>query len=410
MNSKEAEQAVLGAVLSDYKKIMPKVINGLDEEDFEIPENRNIFRICKQLFKENKSIDAVSLLSIYGESKEVKRYIVRLVEILPSISGIDTYIDLVKESSKRRVAKELVQQLSEQLSGISTLQECSETLQNIESVVNKQTSDVQLDPEAGFYEVYMGMDKEPSYMKTGFGLLDKYAKISKGDYVIIGARPSTGKTALTLQMMMNMSKEYRVVYFSLETSAIKLYQRMISCFTGTPLEQFQRQNTSEEMSRVSKYYDMFKKLNFVVVEAAGWTVERIRAKAIEERADIVFIDYLSLLKSRGNGRYEQITNISIDLHTMAQNTKIAVVALSQLSRNGSGSEPTLTDLRESGQIEQDADIVLLLSIVSEGNEPVPNQDRRLQVAKNKEGKIGYFDLAFNGTIQRFSVIDSEKQY
>ena len=139
-------------------------------------------------------------------------------------------------------------------------------------------------------------------------------------------------------------------------------------------------------------------------------MERIRAKAIEERADIVFIDYLSLLKSRGNGRYEQITNISIDLHTMAQNTKIAVVALSQLSRNGSGSEPTLTDLRESGQIEQDADIVLLLSIVSEGNEPVPNQDRRLQVAKNKEGKIGYFDLAFNGTIQRFSVIDSEKQY
>ena len=133
---------------------------------------------------------------------------------------------------------------------------------------------------------------------------------------------------------------------------------------------------------------------FFAADATQWIGE---AAAAGERADVIFIDYLSLIKSEGKGLYERVTNISMDLHTMAQQSKITVVALSQLNREGKG-EPDMTSLRESGQIEQDADVILLLH---ETDREQQNSDRKLIIAKNKEGSTGYITLSFTGEFQRF---------
>lgn len=381
-------------MLIDPKKAMPIVIHSLTASDFEFQANQNLFDICCKLYNQNKPIDAVTVLSEYGDTPQAKEFIVSLVECTPTASNVDQYVEIVEQNSKRRSAYGMAIELTSMLSTDEPLDACSTAVQAIQGVLNHKVDTIELDPENGFYQAYIAMDSDPEYIETGFSGVDRLAQISRGDYVVVGARPSTGKTALTLQMTMNMAKKYRVVYFSLETSALKLYQRMLSCFTGIPLEKMKHKGDAETMQRLSSYHSAFKQLNFKVVEAAGWTVEKIRAKAVEEKADIIFVDYLSLVSTKGKGRYEQTTNISIDLHTMAQTTKIAVVALSQLSRNGADREPDMTDLRESGQIEQDADMIILLS-------KDENEDRLLNVAKNKDGRTGSITLGFNGEIQRF---------
>lgn len=128
---------------------------------------------------------------------------------------------------------------------------------------------------------------------------------------------------------------------------------------------------------------------------------QIRAKAAQLEAEVVFIDYLSLIKGEGKSLYERVTNISMELHTFAQQAKVTVVALSQLNRDDRG-EPGLTNLRESGQIEQDADGVILLF---EPARAEPGVNRILSVAKNKEGRTGEIPLCFDGSLQRFREVE-----
>ena len=131
---------------------------------------------------------------------------------------------------------------------------------------------------------------------------------------------------------------------------------------------------------------------------------QVRAKAAQLKAEVIFIDYLSLLRGEGKSVYERVTNISIDLHTMAQQSGTTVVALSQLSRSGK-ENPDMTDLRESGQIEQDADAILLLKSIDPKR---PDSDRELLVAKNKEGITGPILLNFIGEYQLFTEVETRR--
>ena len=132
-----------------------------------------------------------------------------------------------------------------------------------------------------------------------------------------------------------------------------------------------------------------------MVKAAGWTVAEIKAEAVRQNADVIFIDYLGLIKSYGKSRYEMTTNTSMDLHTLAQQSEMTVIALSQLKRSDSKT-PTMQDLRESGQIEQDADVIMLL-YQPEDNNP----GRKVYIAKNKEGETGEITFHFKGIYQKF---------
>lgn len=392
--NKEAEQAVIGAIIMSPETVLPEAVLQIGLEDFQIVEYRNVYAACKALYDLNKPVDVLTVLGRLDEA--YKPLIAEACAAAPTVKNFQSYIGLVKSSARRIRAYREAQSLEAALLEGEELDECRTLAVRANEALNETDAKTELSAKDLFLRFCETKMKPKTYIKTGISRLDRLTYIDRGDYVIVGARPSAGKTALTLQLMLTMARTMNVVYFSLETSGMKLMDRIVANFTSTPLSSI-KEGTVTDWSRIAEAYDRFKNLRLFVVEAAGWTVAQIRAKAVQLRADVIFIDYLSLIKSEGKGLYERVTNISMDLHTMAQQSKITVVALSQLNREGKG-EPDMTSLRESGQIEQDADVILLLH---ETDREQQNSDRKLIIAKNKEGSTGYITLSFTGEFQRF---------
>lgn len=394
----EAERAVIGDIMLDAEQVMPEAVR-LSPEDFSVPEYRAIFKTAKELFRECRPVDAVTVTAQLGQ--EYSATILQAAEATPAVSNYRFYVDAVEEAARKRKAWDGTAELLNALEESRPIQDCQNLASDISQALCKSGGFAEFTAAEGYLDFCNTKEHPREYLKTGFHKLDSLTFIDRGDYIVIGGRPSTGKTALTLQMLLNMAKEHKAVYFSLETNRRKIFERLVACYTGTPMEQIKRCNISD-WNKVVNRYDSFAKLNLKVVEAAGWTVEEIRAKALQEQAEIIFIDYLSLLKAEGRSLYEKVSNISIDLHTMAQNCGITVVALSQLNRAGTG-EPDMASLRESGQIEQDADCIMLLHNAEPEN---PNGHRFLILAKNKEGQTGKLPIRFNGATQRFMEVET----
>lgn len=389
----EAEESVAGAMVLEPQRVIPLAMERLVADDFASQLCRDTYNACIALYMGNKPVDVVTVLGRLGE--EQKAPLVQLCQVVPTTRNVESYIEMVRTQSRKAKAQQSALLLMEQLGGTASLEECQAQAVRLCDDLSTTDTEQVITAQEGYLNFYKTKMTPKTYIKTGVGRLDKYIYLDRGDYVIIGGRPSAGKTAFTLQMMLQMAREHNVVYFSLETSAEKIMDRLMANYTGTPLSQIKTAQIND-WKRIASYADDFGKLRFSVVEAAGWSVQQIRAKAIQLKAQVVFIDYLSLIKANGNSLYEKVTNISIDLHTMAQQSKITVVALSQLNRSGVG-EPDMTSLRESGQIEQDADAILLLHAVSEE----AGAPRKLIVAKNKEGQIGSMTLDFCGETQQF---------
>ena len=239
------------------------------------------------------------------------------------------------------------------------------------------------------------MDEKPKYIRTGLSKLDENLHLVPGNYFVIGGRPSAGKTALSLQLAAGMAKQgKRVCYFSLETDPATLQARLIANQLYAPLSAVKNKTLS--MNELDRLADM-KRWPLFIRSAAGKGVAWIKAQALRMKADIIFVDYLQLIHERGSSdRYNAITEISIALHELAQTTGILVVALAQLNRNAARAEPSNADLRESGQIEQDADAILLLS--ADGDTYFS------RLTKNKEGRVGNAGLEFDKMTQHFTCV------
>lgn len=389
----DAEQAVIGDILLDAAKVMPLAAKNLDGDEFYTPEFRAVYAACLELWREKSPIDAVTVLARTGQ--QYRNIILTAAQAVPTVSHAENYIQAVKETHQKIRASEKAQELLEAIE-TEPLDSCREISREISKLLLGESKINTTDAKAGFLDFVERADKPRNYIKTGLWRLDKNAHISHGDYIIIGGKPSSGKTALTLQMMLNMAKTERVIYFSLETSKEKIIDRLICHYAKAPIGEI-KENRIADWDSVMASYDTFKNLDFEIVEAAGWSVGQVEAYAIQREAKIIFIDYLSILRSPGKSLYERVTNISMDLRTMAQRNKTAVFALSQLRRNDN-KEPSLEDLRESGQIEQDADCVMLLHIK---NPEEQCSDRELILSKNKEGVTGKMTLTFQGHYQTF---------
>lgn len=235
------------------------------------------------------------------------------------------------------------------------------------------------------------MDQKPSYIPTGIGVLDMYLHISPGNFVLIGGRPSAGKTALSLQMAIEQAlRGYRVCYFSLETSAEVLTRRIIANRLCVPLADVQRKRvTPAELDGLSR----LRKAPLFVRSAAGKSVAWMRAQAARKQSQIVYVDYVQIVPSEGRDRYTQITRTSVALHEFAQTSGMVVVGVAQLNRSAAHADPTTADLKESGQLEQDADAIILLG--------GPGSQHPFALAKNKEGRTGDFNITFDKEKQRF---------
>ena len=399
-----AEAAVIGSILIQ-PELFAEASARLRGEDFQHPLCREAFEAAWELCCDGKAIDPLTVLNVMGDTAANREGLLALAQGVPSTANFSSYVGIVVEQRQRRTAATAARQLAEALEpefdiGESLpMQECAamagQLLQAFEGREQQEAIGV-----ADLFADFDDRQSRPAeFFTAGIGSLDKRVHISGGHFIIVAGRPSSGKTAFTLQVALHMAARHRVIYFSLETSPAALFDRAVACYAGVPLENIkQRKLTTQERATVDRAREAMSCLGLHMVSAAGWSVAQIRAKAVSMKADVIFVDYLGLIRpSGGTSRYEAVTQISIDLHTAAQSTGIAIVALSQLNRTGIG----MAALRESGQVEQDADAIIMLSQPDE-NDP---KSREVRVEKNKDGEVGAFNIAFMGEIQRFGAID-----
>lgn len=394
----EIQRGLLSLIII-YANERHLIFKGLDEQYF-TNQYRTIFNICKKLYSQNKEIDPIVIVSIAGN--EYRNLILGLSDTsLITKPNTLEYIKLLKEDFNKKQAilktKELLFKIeNEKLEQVQIQKEYLE----LSKILNQEIKIKKVDMIQGFSDLLEDLESKKEYIKTYFKKLDDYVLIEEGDYIIIGGRPSSGKTTIAVNMMIAMSSKYKVDFFSLETNSLKIFRKIASTSGRININKILHKNLQD-----SDYNDLINaagelsKYNLNVIDAAGMSVNDISNIALQDKADIVFIDYLQLINAKGNTPYEQATNISKDLHIFAQREKVTVFALSQLKRNDN-REPTMSDLRESGQIEQDADAIILIYAPNE-NQDIRYQTRDAIIAKNKNGETGKIKFKFYGGTQTF---------
>lgn len=392
----DVQTVFIGGLTLCKRDVATEVMVEVDDSDFETKELQEAFNTIKGYWELRGYVDVVDLRETH---KNVADLIVECSKaceaecVVLSRERMGEWAKRIKENAALRRFQSLA---VESTSALTTYEDLSEIYQQMGEAMSLKAEE----EDAWTYEDVLNdyvlhMDEKPVYIKTGLERLDEALHISPGDFIIIGGRPSAGKTALSLQIAASMAKQnYIVYYFSLETSKRKLGARLMANQIYCPLDTVKNKAVSlNEIDGQAKNM----KMPLYIRSAAGKNVAWMKAQALRKKAQIIFVDYLQLIHETGaKDRYAAITAISIALHELAQTTGIVVVALAQLNRNPSkpGATPTNSDLRESGQIEQDADAIILLS----GDNP----DKYLfRLSKNKEGEIGDLPITFNKQIQRF---------
>lgn len=393
------ETAVLGSILID-PEICGEVFSKVHENDFITSEYKHIFLSAKKLYLQNKHIDAVTICHEAGGDM-YRDLLMQLMQITPTSAGWKEYAEVLKQES--RLYK--LQQMGAKIMSCQSLDEAYKVLSEAHSLTSSRADIKTITMTQGIMNFMQELESKPEYLLTSIGKLDQKLNISSGDFIIIGGYPSAGKTALALQIASYMGIKRKVGIFSLETNDRKIYNRLISQLTLTDFRKIKTHDLSEkELMDIAKQNKMLCDIKLEVVNASGMSVTDIISKTYERRYDIIFIDYLQLITANSLkvNRTEQVSQISRDLHTFAQNSNTTVIALSQLSRpekeNKVQKAPTMASLRESGQIEQDADAIMLLYLSDPEN---PYSDRVLKLVKNKDGELGYMLLNFDGRHQTF---------
>lgn len=402
-----AEQSVIGSMLIDPKTV-GLVVAELSEEDFSLEATRNLFRVFRKLYLENRIMDPVTVLAAIGpQDASMRSYVMELMDRTLTPANIVEYIEQVKRESLRlrlqNIGRELLERLSNPEDAMPLLMRGMELLSG-------QRQDDEADMERSILDFYEDLKHEPEYLPWGFPELDEGLYVERGDFVVLAGRPSDGKTALALHMAYAQAQTLNVGFFSLETGRKKLFSRLMSSVSRVPGPTLKRRKLSEEeFSLIAAGAGEIRPRKLRVIEAAGWTVDQIAARALARKLDVIYIDYLQLIRPTIRGRasrQDEVADISRALAVLARTHKITVVALSQLSRPADKTKrrpPVLADLRESGQIEQDADAVMFVWREDEQNS---NAERTLSLAKNKEGQLNNWPMVFRGEIQRFIPITS----
>lgn len=436
--SVEAEQAVLGSVIID-PKCLNEIAVQMKTDYFYIPQHKEIYAAMSSMYELSQSIDFVSLLEklkkdgVYDEAGG-KEYLTRLVQTVPSSANVLTYVAIIRERYYARAlmsaAQNIIKDINENAVDSGKLIDSAEQriyeirqgreisgLTHIKSVIENETYDrltKMANPETR--EDYVGIP-------SGIGDLDKMITgLNKSDLIILGARPGMGKTSFALNIARNVAVNSgkTVCFFSLEMTRDQLAQRMLSSEAGIKSEKLRTgELDADEWTRLAQAGNNLSKANIYFDETSAITVPEMKAKLRRmKKVDLVVIDYLGLMKSAKatENRVQEVSEITRNLKIMAKELKVPVIACAQLSRGtetkGKSHKPALSDLRESGSIEQDADIVLFLyRDTYYDNEKTDDEDRadpnkaECIVAKNRHGEIGTIDMHWDGQFTRFTSVD-----
>lgn len=384
---------MLLAALLGFPQYIPEAAGRLTPDDF--PEGLgDLYAAIDGTWSAKGEMDVVDVLHRYPDLKEAVAACMDALDVAPVKVTRSRVREWVTALLERR-ALERFQALAVQAASPSTSYEDLAALYGrMGQALDTDHPGEDFTPLGDLIDDYIrNLDQQPNYIATGIGPLDRNLHILPGNFILIGGRPSAGKTALSLQIAVEMAKQGRkVCYFSLETSPQILAQRIIANQLYAPLEQVKTKKVPAiELDGLSK----LRKLPLYIRSASGRNVAWIRAQALRMKAQVAVIDYVQIIRpDRSGDRYQAITQISIGLHELAQTTGMVVIGAAQLSRNAAHTLPTNADLKESGQLEQDADAVLLLGNAEDGRSVCI-------LSKNKEGRVGEIPLAFDKERQRF---------
>lgn len=437
-HSLEAERGVLGSVLID-KESMIRIADILSAGDFYDPKHEQIYAAILDLFSSNTPIDLITISQNLKDKDQLKNiggrsYLAELTEETPTASHIIQYAKIVKEKSTLR--KLLM--TGQEIAGFA-LEEGGETnslLEKAEQSLFKVTQNLIKDKFVSIRDILQGRFDEFAELHdaedkdalrgvpTGFKAIDNLLSGMKAaDMIVLAARPSMGKTALALNICQNVSlrDNKKVGFLSLEMSKEQLVDRMFASLLGVDSWRLHKGKlTDEEFARIGGVMDELSKADLFIDDSVGSSVMEVRAKArrlqMENGLDLLIVDYLQLMSCESNAwagnRVQEIGEISRSLKALARELKIPIIALSQLSRaveNRPGKIPQLADLRESGAIEQDADVVMMMyreDYYEEDSSRPGVTD--IFIRKNRNGPVGRAELMFKKEQMRFFDIEKKK--
>lgn len=393
------QQAILGSMIQKPSYI-GEVVTKLTGEDFDVKRGyRDVFDALRSLHQSGAPINRVTLAHELGSEFDVV-----LDEVIAQATDKpDYYCEMLRDYAKlsqiQGAALELAynEDLEKAAPLIESLNRMTMSKRRVKAVSAADAAKSIIDR--------LATNEKPVYLSWGIKQLDDAITAELGDFIAIGGYPSSGKTLLSIQLAVRWARKYRIGYFSFEGAA-KIPDRMISYLSQVPLQAIKRNSlTRQEQTALMTGYDRMAKLPIDIIPAAGMTVQDVQAMSLANRYQIIFIDYLQLVRSNDKGRYDVVTGISMALHEMAQTFGITVVALSQLSRpekvQGKPKPPGLHSFRESGQIEQDLDVALIIyPEIPEDNK----SNRVLKLAKNKDGPLARMELEFHGAVQTLKAI------
>ncbi len=434
-HSMEAEMSTLGSLLVDKDSIL-KISDFIGADDFYHDGHKLIYQAIHDLYDKRSPVDLVTLTNILDERSELKliggaSYLARLANEVPTASHVFQYATIVKQKSilrrliiagdtikgygfdENEEIEELIDKSEKALFNVSQTY-ISDRFVHVKDVLNttyEKISDLHDEEAKGKY----------AGMPTGFKSLDHILSgFHPSDLVILAARPAMGKTALALNIAQNIAKQSKsVAIISLEMSKEQLVERMFCSLLGVDSWKMRTGKLSDEdFQRIGGVMDEMNAMKIFIDDSLGNSISELKAKArrlkMESGLDMLVIDYLQLMsggKKYQSNRVQEISEISRSLKELARDLKIPILALSQLSRAVELRPvkiPQLSDLRESGAIEQDADVVMMIyreDYYEEDTERKGVTD--LFIRKHRHGPIGHVELAFNKAQQKF--MDYEKR-
>jgi replicative DNA helicase len=426
----DAERSILGAILLDNHALNPAV-EKLKTDDFFLDPHRRIFERMIALAEAQQAIDLVTLTEDLHRSGGLEAaggaaYLAQLVDGVPRISNIEHYARIVKEKSMLRNLAHTALAIQER--ALAAEEDADAILDNAESSIFELADDriragligvkdLVRDNWTRIEKVFMG-GRQITGLATGYPELDREtAGLQPSELIILAARPSMGKTALALNIAENVAVRNRqtVAVFSLEMSKESLLLRLLASHAHVDAHKFRTGFVKhDDWKKVSESLNELADAPLWIDDSASASVLEMAAKARRLARDknlaLVVVDYLQLVTARGRfgNRNEEVSSISRALKAMAKELKVPVLVLSQLTRGPEKDkrDPQLADLRESGAIEQDADVVLFINRPDFFNKEAPEEERnktKLIIGKQRNGPTGVLHFVFNNRFTRFEV-------
>jgi len=439
-HDEELEKAALGSLLEDNEAISAAIQHHIRKEDFYSRANQQVYEAILSLDAKGLRPDiqtVVQELKHLGKLDEAggASYVSGLTTVIPSSANIDYYAQSVKNYSLKRSLLRVASEIS--VSAYDESKEARETLEKVQQSIFELSDDRQAFSSRMIGEVLKDaldiIDRAREFknpitgISSGFEKLDQLTSgFQKDEFIVIGARPSVGKTALALNMAAHIAfhDKIPIAFFSLEMSSIALVQRLLSSEAMVPAQSLRTGFfSSKDYTNIINTMGVIYEAPFHIVDMPNMELMDLRSQArklrSQQQVEIIFVDYLGLIghENKYMPRYEQISEISRSLKSLARELHIPVVVLCQLNRDAQFELPTLANLRDSGSIEQDADLVLFLNKDMPKKKKNEKEDEKqapidiiptdLIVAKQRNGPIGVAKLELVAKYAKFAPLSKE---